>query len=85
MIFTPRQHSVVALLIGGIVLFSALGGLAFAQFMTEEEQLKLEKELANTRDRQEGRPPPAKKPTSIAKKTPKDAENGQTAGAKPNP
>ena len=36
-------------------------------------------------DRQEGRPPPAKKPAGIAKKSPKDAENGQTAGAKPNP
>jgi hypothetical protein len=33
MISTSRQHSVVALLIGGIVLSSALGGLAFAQFM----------------------------------------------------
>jgi hypothetical protein len=53
--------------------------------MSEEEQLRLEKDLANTRDRQEGRPPPAKKPASIAKKSPKGAENGQTAGAKPNP
>ena len=53
--------------------------------MTEEEQAKLEKELANMRDRQEGRPPPPKKPASTAKKSPKDVESGQTAGAKPNP
>jgi len=53
--------------------------------MTEAEQAKLEKDLADTRDRQEGRPAPAKKPASTAKKSPKNAENGQTAGAKPNP
>jgi hypothetical protein len=53
--------------------------------MTEEEQVKLEKDLANVRDRQEGRPPPARKPASTAKKPPSDAGNGQTAGAKPNP
>jgi len=53
--------------------------------MTEEEQVKLEKDLANVRDRQEGRPPPARKPANAAKKPPSDAENGQTAGAKPNP
>jgi hypothetical protein len=53
--------------------------------MTEEEQVNLEKDLANVRDRQEGRPPPARKPASTAKKPPSDAENGQTAGAKPNP
>jgi hypothetical protein len=53
--------------------------------MTEEEQLKLEKDLANVRDRQEGRPPSARKPANTAKKPPGDAENGQTAGAKPNP
>ncbi len=53
--------------------------------MTEDEQVKLEKDLANTRDRQEGRPPPAKKPASTVKKPPKEAESGQTAGAKPNP
>jgi len=53
--------------------------------MTEEEQVKLEKDLANVRDRQEGRPPSAKKPPNTAKKPPSDAENGQTAGAKPNP
>jgi len=53
--------------------------------MTDEEQLRLEKDLANERDRQEGRPTPAKKAASTGKKPPKDAENGQTAGAKPNP
>lgn len=53
--------------------------------MTEEEQVKLEKDLANVRDRQEGRPPSAGKPASTAKKRPTDAENGRTAGAKPNP
>jgi hypothetical protein len=53
--------------------------------MTEEEQVKLEKELANARDRQEGRPAPEKKPPATAKKPPKDAESGQTAGAKANP
>jgi hypothetical protein len=53
--------------------------------MTEEEQVKLEKDLANARDRQEGRPPSAKKPANAAKKPPNDVENGQTAGAKPNP
>jgi hypothetical protein len=53
--------------------------------MTEEEQVKLEKELANVRDRQEGRPPPGKKAAPAAKKPPDDAANGQTAGAKANP
>jgi len=53
--------------------------------MTEEEQVKLEKELANIRDHQEGRPAPAKKPAKTTKKSPNDAETGQTAGVKPNP
>ena len=53
--------------------------------MTDEEQVRLEKDLANERDRQEGRPPSGKKASSTAKKPPKDTENGQTAGAKPNP
>jgi hypothetical protein len=52
--------------------------------MTEDEQVKLEKELANVRDRQEGRTSP-KKPAPKAKKPSYDAEGGQTAGAKPNP
>lgn len=53
--------------------------------MTEEEQVRVEKDLANARDRQEGRPPPAKKTAPAAKKPAKDGENGQTAGAKANP
>jgi hypothetical protein len=57
--------------------------------MTEEEQVKLEKDLARARDQQEGRPlqvkPPGKKSAPAAKKPSKDDENGQTAGAKPNP
>ena len=53
--------------------------------MTEEEQVKLEKELANVRDRQEGRPTPGKKAVPVTKKPTNDAANGQTAGAKANP
>jgi hypothetical protein len=53
--------------------------------MTEAEQAKLEKELINVRDRQEGRPPEGKKGAPTAKKPPKDARNSQTDGAKPNP
>ena len=53
--------------------------------MTEEEQVKLEKELANIRDRQEGRPPQGKKTAPAAKNPPEDAENAQPAGGKANP
>jgi len=53
--------------------------------MTETEQVKLEKELINVRDRQEGRPPQGKKGAPTAKKPPKDAQNSQTDGTKPNP
>jgi hypothetical protein len=53
--------------------------------MTEEEQVRLEKELATVRDRQEGRTPPGKKATPAAKKPPNDDENRQTAGARANP
>jgi hypothetical protein len=53
--------------------------------MTEDEQVKLEKELANVRDHQVGRPQSSKKPAPKPKKPPNDAESGQTAGAKPNP
>src|SRR5262249_52526253 len=53
--------------------------------MTEEEQVKLEKELANVRDRQAGRTQTPKKPAPKPKKPPNDGESGQTAGAKPNP
>ena len=53
--------------------------------MTEEEQVRLEKELSTVRDRQEGRSPSGKKTAPAAKKPPDTVENGQTAGAKPNP
>jgi hypothetical protein len=53
--------------------------------MTDEEQVRLERDLANARDRQEGRPPPGKKPPLTAKKLPKDAVDGQNTGAKANP
>jgi hypothetical protein len=53
--------------------------------MSEEEQVRMEKELTNVRDRQEGRPVPNKKTIPAAKKPANNAENGQTAGAKPNP
>jgi hypothetical protein len=53
--------------------------------MTEEEQVKLEKDLANVRDRQEGSLEPDTKAAPAAKKPPNDAANGQTAGAKANP
>jgi hypothetical protein len=53
--------------------------------MTEEEQVRLENDLANVRDRQENRVAPEKKSAATAKKPPKDDENGQTAGAKANP
>lgn len=53
--------------------------------MTEEEQVRVEKELINVRDRQEGRPPAGKKGVPTAKKPPKDAQNSQTDGAKSNP
>jgi hypothetical protein len=53
--------------------------------MTEEEQVRLEKELANVRDRQEGRSQATKKAAPAAKKQPNTVESGQTSGAKPNP
>ena len=53
--------------------------------MTEEEQVRLEKELINVRDRQEGRPAAPKKAAPAAKKPPKGGQNGQTDGAKANP
>jgi hypothetical protein len=50
--------------------------------MTEEEQVRLEKELAAIRDRQEGRPQPGKK----GAKTPSnDDDSGQAAGSKAKP
>src|SRR3990172_7431154 len=58
--------------------------------MSEDEQLKLEKELAATRDRQEGRAAPAKKAvpparSRAAKKHPTDVIVVPPAGAKANP
>src|SRR5262245_15508519 len=53
--------------------------------MSEEEQVRLEKDLANTRDRQEGRSQASKKAAPAAKKQPNTTENSQTSGAKPNP
>jgi len=53
--------------------------------MTEEEQVRVERDLVNARDRQEGRSPAGKKAAPAGKKPPKDAESGQTAGAKANP
>ena len=53
--------------------------------MTEEEQVRLEKELINVRDRQEGRPAATKKAAPTAKKSAKGAQNGQTDGTKANP
>src|SRR5262245_39167403 len=53
--------------------------------MTEEEQVRLEKELITVRDRQEGRPPAGKKGVSSAKEPPKGVQNSQTDGAKANP
>jgi len=53
--------------------------------LTEEEQVRVEKELISVRDRQEGRPAATKKGGAKVKKQPKDAQNGQTDGAKANP
>ena len=53
--------------------------------MTEEEQVRLEKELITVRDRQEGRPPAGKKGAPTAKKPPKDVQNTQTDGGRANP
>jgi len=53
--------------------------------LTEEEQVKAEKELTALRDRQEGRSPASKKGAGAAKKPSAAGQNGQTTGAKPNP
>jgi hypothetical protein len=53
--------------------------------MTEEEQLKLERELQAVRDRQDGRPSPAKKTAPAPKKQSSDGKSGQTSGVKTNP
>jgi hypothetical protein len=53
--------------------------------MSEEEQVRLEKELQAVRDRQESRPGAAKKEAPAAKKQPTDAKAGQSGGARGNP
>lgn len=53
--------------------------------MNEEEQVRLEKELTNARDRQEGRRPATKKTATTAKKPAKNVQNGQPDGTKANP
>src|SRR5262245_4405832 len=53
--------------------------------MNQEEQAKVEKELTNVRDRQEGRPAQGKKAAPKVKKPQNATEGGQTTGAKPNP
>jgi hypothetical protein len=50
--------------------------------MTEEQQVKLEKELTVVRERQEARDGAAKKTGETAKKKPATADTGQDAGAK---
>lgn len=47
--------------------------------MSDEEQVRLEKELATVRERQEGREAPAKKAAQAAKKKPAAADSGQAA------
>ena len=52
--------------------------------MTEQEQVRLERDLANARDHQEGRPQPAKKGAS-ARKLPDNDDDGQAAGSSAKP
>jgi hypothetical protein len=56
-----------------------------AEPMSQEEQAKVEKELTNVRDRQEGRPAQGKKAAPKVKKPQNATEGGQTTGVKPNP
>jgi hypothetical protein len=53
--------------------------------MSEEEQVRLEKELRAVRDRQESRAGSATKEVPAAKKKPADAKAGQSGGARTNP
>ena len=59
--------------------------------MNDEEQARLEKELAAVRERQAGRETPAKKPAPPAKKKPAGGDSGQAGsdakntGTKTNP
>ena len=53
--------------------------------MTEEQQVKLEKELTAVRDRQEAQGQTGKKTAQPRKRSPRAADNAQAAGAKTNP
>jgi hypothetical protein len=53
--------------------------------MTDEEQVKMEKDLAAVRDRQTAREGTAKTAVPATKKKPADAGSGQASGAKTNP
>jgi len=53
--------------------------------MTEQEQVRLERELANARDHQEGRPPPPAKKGAAGRKLPDNDDNGQAAGSGAKP
>jgi hypothetical protein len=55
--------------------------------LTDEQQVKMERDLQNVRDRQEGRTgaKPAKKPANTAKTAPQDASGQQPAGEARNP
>jgi hypothetical protein len=56
-----------------------------APTMTEEQQLKLEKELTAARERQKAGEGTAKKTTQATKKKPAAVDNAQSGGAKANP
>jgi len=53
--------------------------------MTEEEQVRMKKELAAIRDRQEGRPQAGKKAVPAAKTPAEDGDGGQNAGSNAKP
>ncbi len=53
--------------------------------MTEEQQIKLEKELTAVRDQQEAHEGTGKKTAQPTKKKPAAANDGEAAGAKTNP
>ena len=55
------------------------------RIMTEEQQIKLEKELATVRDRQAAREGTGKKTAGPGKKKPAAADDGEAAGTKTNP
>lgn len=55
------------------------------RIMSEEEQVRLEKELQAIRDRQAGRAGAANKGAPAPKKKPADTKSGQSGGARGNP